>query len=324
MSTVTSVPETAELDLEDAVSEVVNGDRWQLLKDSFVRFRFADGFSFARALAFQVVLALIPGAVFVVALAARLGEGRLQSAITAMTESLAPGPAGDIVLRAFQQGQDAATTGNMAAILAGAAAMLVSGVTATAQLQRGASRLYGVDADRPTLRRYGLATLLTLTVGLLLAVAFVLVSLGSSLSGSFAEGNARDVWRLIRWPLGIAVLPFAFAVLFKAAPNRRQPSLSWLSVGGVVAVVLWFAVSAGLSFYLNASSLFGETYGPLAGVIGIMLWAQLSAIAILYGLSVDAQMEAVRAGVEEVRISDNSRSGTATLGLGGEKDDARQ
>lgn len=302
MSTVTTVPETAQLDGEDAVREVVDGDRWGLMKDAFVRFRYADGFSFARALAFQVVLALIPGAMFAVALAARLGDGRLQSALTAMTESLAPGPAGDIVLRVFEQGHDAATTGNLAAIAAGAVAMLVSGVTATAQLQRGASRIYGIEADRPTLKRYGLATVLTLTVGLLLTLAFVFIALGSSLSGSFAEGSARDAWRWIRWPLGIAVLPIAFAGLFKAAPNRKQPSLSWLSVGGVVAVVLWFAVSAALSFYLNASSVFGETYGPLAGVIGIMLWAQLSAIAILYGLSVDAQMEAARAGVDQVRI----------------------
>ncbi|NNF09578.1 MAG: hypothetical protein HKN74_04770, partial [Acidimicrobiia bacterium] len=83
-----------------------------------------------------------------------------------------------------------------------------------------------------------------------------------------------------------------------------QPSLSWLSIGGVVAVVLWFAVSVGLSFYLNASSVFGETYGPLAGVIGVMLWSQLSAIAILYGLSVDAQLEAIRAGQTEVRTGD--------------------
>ncbi|MBT8202076.1 MAG: YihY/virulence factor BrkB family protein [Acidimicrobiia bacterium] len=304
MSTVTVVPETADLDATDAVREVVNGDRWSLFTQAFLRFRYGDGFSFARALAFQVVMTLIPGTIFVVALAARLGEGRLQASLRTMTESLAPGPAGDIILRVFEQGRDAASSGNLLAIGAGALAMLVSGVTAMSQLQRGASRIYGIDADRPTIKRYGLATLLTLTVGVLLTVAFIVVALGSSLSGSFSEGSARDLWRLVRWPVGIAVLSVAFAALFKAAPNRSQPSLSWLSIGGVVAVVLWFAVSVGLSFYLNASSVFGETYGPLAGVIGVMLWSQLSAIAILYGLSVDAQLEAIRAGQTEVRTGD--------------------
>ncbi|MBT8215380.1 MAG: YihY/virulence factor BrkB family protein, partial [Acidimicrobiia bacterium] len=263
MSTVTVVPETADLDATDAVREVVNGDRWNLFTQAFLRFRYGDGFSFARALAFQVVMTLIPGTIFVVALAARLGEGRLQASLRTMTESLAPGPAGDIILRVFEQGRDAASSGNLLAIGAGALAMVVSGVTAMSQLQRGASRIYGIDADRPTIKRYGLATLLTLTVGVLLTVAFIALALGSSLSGSFSEGSARDLWRLARWPVGIAVLSVAFAALFKAAPNRNQPSLSWLSIGGVVAVVLWFAVSVGLSFYLNASSVFGETYGPL-------------------------------------------------------------
>lgn len=305
MSTVTYVPEIADLEGNDVISELRQVNYWQLLKDAFIRFRFADGFSFARSLAFQLVLTIVPGVVFFVGLAAIMGEGRLQSAIRAVAESLAPGPAGDIILRVLDQGNAAASTGNFAALAAGAAAMLISGATANAQLQRGASRIYGVDDDRPTLRRYGLATVLTLTVGLLLGLAFLLVALGSGLTGSFGEGTPRTVWRLVRWPLGLAVLPIAFAALFKAAPNRRQPSVGWLSLGSAVAVVLWFAVSAFLSFYLNASTVFGETYGPLAGIIGIMLWAQLSGIAILYGVSVDAQLEAVRAGVEHVRVKED-------------------
>ena len=41
---------------------------------------------------------------------------------------------------------------------------------------------------------------------------------------------------------------------------------------------------------------FGETYGPLAGVIGLLLWTLLTALALFLGLAVAAQLEAVRAG----------------------------
>ena len=41
---------------------------------------------------------------------------------------------------------------------------------------------------------------------------------------------------------------------------------------------------------------FGETYGPLAGVIGLLLWALGTALALFFGLAVAAQLEAVRAG----------------------------
>jgi uncharacterized BrkB/YihY/UPF0761 family membrane protein len=59
----------------------------------------------------------------------------------------------------------------------------------------------------------------------------------------------------------------------------------------------WLVVSIGLSLFLNASTTFGQTYGPLAGFIGVMLWAFLSSIVVFYGLAVAAQLEAVRAGV---------------------------
>jgi uncharacterized BrkB/YihY/UPF0761 family membrane protein len=50
---------------------------------------------------------------------------------------------------------------------------------------------------------------------------------------------------------------------------------------------------------LTASSGFGETYGPLSGMIGVLLWAFLSSVAFYLGLAFAAQLEAVRAGVPE-------------------------
>ncbi len=303
MSSVTEVPDINNPDLPDVVETARRSGVWDLLRRALTRFRYADGFSYARAVAFQLVLTLIPGAMFVVGLAAWMGDGRLQSILRAMAESLAPGPAGQIVLRVFEQGTDAVSTGNVAAVVGGALAMLTSGVTAMAQLQRGSSRIYGIQEDRPTLQRYGLATLLTLSAGVLFTVAFVVIALGSGITGSFGEGNPQSAWVTLRWPLGIALLPAAFALLYKVAPNRKQPSPLALGLGSVIAIIAWFVVSALLSFYLNASTAFGETYGPLAGVIGLMFWAQLSAIATFYGLAVNAQIEAEHAGVEEVRTS---------------------
>ncbi len=300
MSTVSFVPETYELDTADAREALAEASISRVARDAFVRFRYADGFSFARSVAFQVVLTVIPGVIFLVALAVRLGEGRLRAVISTLIESLAPGPAGDMFRQAFSQGSSAASSGNVVAIVAGALAMLISAVTAMSQVQRGASRIYGIEADRPTVRRYGLATLLALTAGLLLSGAFFAIALGEPLQNAFSDEPSR-VWALLRWPLGLVALGLGLAALFKAAPNRHQPGLAWLSTGSAISVLGWFLVSAALSWYLNASGTFGDTYGPLAGFIGLMLWAQLSAIAILYGLSFAAQLEAFRAGVGSPR-----------------------
>lgn len=308
MSSVTLVPEMAlaekdEVDAGDATEVLARLSKKEILTESFERFRYADGFSYARSLAFQSVMAIIPGIIFVVALAVRLGEGKLQSILRAMIESLAPGPAGEIFLEAFNQGSQNGSSGSIIALVGGGTAMLVGATAGMAQLQRGASRIYGVDVDRPTLHRYGLALVLTLSVGVLFTAAFLLTALGGSVAGYFQDEVAA-VWRWVRWPGGLAVLTLAFAILYRIVPNRTQPSPSWLAVGSAIGVTGWFAVSGALALYFNASRTFGETYGPLAGFIGIMLWAQLSAIAIFYGLAFAAQLEAERAGVTEPRDED--------------------
>ncbi len=55
-------------------------------------------------------------------------------------------------------------------------------------------------------------------------------------------------------------------------------------------------VTAGLSVFFTLSKSFGQTYGPLAGMVALLLWSLLSAVAVLFGGAVGAQLEAVRAG----------------------------
>ena len=131
-----------------------------------------------------------------------------------------------------------------------------------------------------------------------MTTAFILIVIGSTVGGDLQDQIAQT-WAWARWPLGLTLLAGGLALLFKAAPNRPQPGLSWLALGATVATVGWLLVSVFLAIFLNASRLFGETYGPLAGFMGLVLWAQFSGIAILYGLAVAAQLEAIQADVDE-------------------------
>jgi YihY family inner membrane protein len=295
VSTASFVPATVDLDLGDVDEIMENTSTRDVVRDSFLRFRRADGFSFARSLAFQISVAAIPGIIAIVGVAVTMGESRFREALREAITSLAPGPAGDIFLTAFQQGSEAGT-GDVAAVIVGGVAALVAAITAMAQLQRGATRLYGIDADRPTVRRYAVATILTLTVGVLVIAAFLAIVVGGKVIEVFSSGGG-PLWAVGRWAGTFLLLGTGMAIVFKVAPNRRQPGFSWLVLGGSLAVVFWMIVSVLLTLYLNASSSFGETYGPLAGFVGLLLWTQLSSIAVLFGLAVAAQLEAVRAGV---------------------------
>jgi YihY family inner membrane protein len=278
MSTATSVPETYELEGDDALRTLRTTGWGRLARDSFVRFRAADGTSHSRSLAFQVMLTLLPFVIAVVGLATAMNVDQLRQLFTQTVDRLARG---------------------LAAALLGAVAALASATVAMGQIERGANRLYGVEQDRPTAQKYLNGFKLACTAGVLTVAAFLLIVGGTDVAKSLGlSGVVKALWTLLRWPLSIGFVIVAFALLFRAAPRRRQPSWSWLAVGSGVSVLLWFVFTGLLALYLDMSSgTFGRTYGPLTGVIAILIWTFLTSLAIYLGLAFAAQLEAVRAGV---------------------------
>lgn len=252
------------------------------------RFHEADAYSYARAIGLQVVLTFFPALIFSVAIAVWADSNALQSAIEAIVAGVTPGSTSDFLEQAVEQGEQNAR-GNMWPILLGGLTALISGAIGMSQVQLGAGRIYGKDEDRAWFGRYRLSFLLSLSAGVLLAGAFLAISFGSTIADA-VEGES--VWSWLRWPLGALGAVIAIAVLYKFAPNRSQPRVSWLIVGSVTATVLWILFSAGLALFLAFSSTFGATYGSLAGLIGFLIWAQLTGLAVLAGLALAAQLEA--------------------------------
>jgi YihY family inner membrane protein len=169
------------------------------------------------------------------------------------------------------------------------------------QIERGANRLYGVERDRPTTQKYWNGFLLACSAGMLVVLAFVLIVAGSDFAtATKLSGFVGGLWAVLRWPLSIGFAVVAFAVLFREAPRRRQPSWSWLAVGSGLSVLLWLVFTGLLALYLSAASgTFGQTYGPLTGVIAVLVWTWLTSLALFLGVAFAAQLEAVRAGVPE-------------------------
>jgi len=308
MSTANSVPETYELEGDDALRTLRSTGWTELVKDSFLRFRAADGTSHSRGLAFQVMLTLLPFVIAVVGLATALQISELRQLLTQTVDRLAPGPAGQIFTQAIRQGAKSAAGGGLVALLLGAVAALASATVAMGQIERGANRLYGVEQDRPTAQKYWNGFKLACTAGVLTVVAFMLIVAGTDVAKTVGlSGVVRGLWTVLRWPLSIAFVVVAFALLFRAAPRRRQPSWSWLAVGSGVSVLLWFVFTGLLALYLDASAgTFGRTYGPLTGIIAILLWTFLTSLAIYLGLAFAAQLEAVRAGVPGPRSGEQA------------------
>jgi YihY family inner membrane protein len=296
VSSATLVPETRGLSGDDAWKVLKRTGWGRLAKDAFQRLRVADGFSHARSLAFMMSLVAIEGLIGLVGLASVLHKGGISATIDATLRRAVPGPAGRTLTTAVSQAHHVAGEHHSTALLFGIIGGVVVSTTAMGQLERGLNRIYGVEQDRPTLRKYGLALLFALSIGTLCAVAFVCLAFGRNLFHATNNAALSSAWAIARWPLGVGLTAVAVTVLFRWSPRRRQPHLSWLIFGSGVSVILWGSATALLGLFFSSSSSFGTTYGPLAGVVALLLWCLLSSVAIFYGAAVAAQLEAVRTG----------------------------
>jgi YihY family inner membrane protein len=299
MSTANRVPETWELTGDDARRTLQRCGTRRLARDAFQRLRAADGFSHARSLAFTIALVLLQGIIALVGLASLLGAQGLGRGIARTLDAAVPGPAGHVLTDAVRQARHAGGSGQYLGLAFGLAGAIITGATMMGQMERALNRLYGVEQDRPSIQKYGRATLLALTAGLLATLAFAAVALGRGINDAVESDTGRAVWSVVRWPLAIGLVMAAMALLFRWAPRRRQPAWSWLAYGASTGVVLWVLATIALGLFFQEGSSFGRTYGPLAGLVALLLWALLSSVAVLFGAALGAQLEAVRAQAAE-------------------------
>jgi len=297
VSTATRVPETWELTGDDARRTLLDTGRMRLVADAFARLRYADGFSHARSLAFMMSLVFVQGLIALVGFAAAFGDLEVSRVIVDTIENAMPGLAGEILTDAVQQAREVGTHNRFLPLTLGLIGTIVTGTTALGQVERAVNRIYGIERDRPALEKYGRAFVLALSVGFLFAVAFVLLAFGRDIGRE--DDLVHQIWTIVRWPAGLLIAGLALTGLLQYAPRRHQPNMSWLAFGAGLGVLLWTAVTFGFGLVFNASSSFGETYGPLAGIVALQLWSLFSAVAILFGVAVAAQLEAVRAGLSE-------------------------
>ena len=289
-----------EFSTDRALAMLRRAGPWRLLRDAFTRFRYGDGFSHARALALHTCLSLIPLAIALIGLASALDHRAIGTAAGQVLLRLTPGQ-GDVVDDVVRQTENRSSESAQVALWLGLAAALVSLTTAMAQVERGANRIYGIQQDRPTPAKCGRALLLALAAGLPALLGFLLLvaggAVGQAIAVAYHWGDDLPAWwPLLRWPLGLLLTWASYTVLLAHAPRRRQPTHPWLAAGGAIAIVLWLVATALLAVYVAKTDTFRSTYGPLTSVLALVIWANLTAIALLFGVAFCAQIEAVRGG----------------------------
>jgi membrane protein len=125
---------------------------------------------------------------------------------------------------------------------------------------------------------------LLVAVGAVVALPLLLDSLGLGRLTSLLIDYGR-------WPILTLGLIVGLAVLYRYGASRREPKWKWVSVGSLIASVLWIVASAVLSLYLEKYAHYDTTYGTLGAAIGLMIWMWMTTIVILLGAELNSEIE---------------------------------
>lgn len=183
---------------------------------------------------------------------------------------------------------------------------LWTGSRATNRVLETITIAYDLPRQRRGWQRRMLA--LGLTVGGLFgAVALIpMLVLGPRMLRALTPEGWADAWihavSWAYWPAMAMLAIVALATLYHVGVPWRTPWLRDLP-GAVLAMVLWLASAAALRAYLalEGSSIDGgeQVYQQLGTPIAVVLWLWVSAIAVLLGAELNAEIEKMWPTIDE-------------------------
>ncbi len=152
--------------------------------------------------------------------------------------------------------------------------------------------IYDEDEKRGFVRLNALSLLFTggLIVFLLIAIAAVVAAPLIFSRFDLAHAGILSV-AVLRWPLLFAIVTLGLSILYRFGPSRRPAKWRWVSLGSIAGALAWLIGSAGFSWYLGHVADYNATYGSLGAAIGLMMWLWLSAIVVLLGAQLNAEVE---------------------------------
>ncbi len=262
----------------------------QLAHAVFDGFRQHDLLTSASAISFQILTAIIP---FVLSLLALAGLFHLSDIWRDHLEPHVKSNVSPAMFSVISDGVNKVFTGRRVLWATAGGLLALWQVSGAVRAVMGAlARIYGSSAERrPFLKRYAISFVLSIEVG----AVFILVAICLLFAPFFSPahpGAAFDVFAfVVRWVLSLALLLLAVAMLVRHAPATHQ-TVPWVSLGATIVIGSWVIASLLFYLYLTGIASYKSVFGSLSAVIVAMAYLYVSTTVFLFGAQLDAILRA--------------------------------
>jgi membrane protein len=262
------------------------------LKEIWNEIQDDNVFNGAAALAYYLMLAIFPMAIFLLSLLPYLPIPDLHGAIMDLMHQMLPQNAADL----FQGIVEDVTSKRRGGILTfGLLFTIWSASSGMYAVMQQLNITYDVTEERPFWKVRGTAILLLLIFTILVIGAFAMVILGGviqdQISSIFGKsGIVLTVFAILRWVIIALFLVFGFACIYYFGPDVEQ-KFRFITPGSIIGVILLVLASLGFRFYIANFGNYSATYGSIGAVIILMLWLYIAGLVILIGSEINATAE---------------------------------
>ncbi len=256
----------------------------------------------AAGIAFFGLLALVPTLIAVISVYGLVNQGnegeikqQIEDAAGALDEST----------KEFVSDQLTSITtsdGNVAALVFSILLALFSASGAVQKMMGTMDIAYESEEGRPgwkvRLLAYGF------TLGAVVGTVLMVTAIGvipAVLDSVDLGAAAKVAIQVVQFPVLAVLMAFALTVLYRYGPDRA-PKTPWRNPGAWVATGLWVLFAVLFSVYSSQIGALPASYGLLGTVAALMIFLQLTAIAVIVGAEYNAIVEGppeARAGATE-------------------------
>jgi membrane protein len=257
----------------------------------------------ASSLAYNFMLALFPGTLFLFTLIAYIPVNNFQDKLLELLHTILP----TYAYLAFETTiEDIIKHQNAGLLSLGFITALYFATNGVSNLMQAFNNSSLILEKRTWLKRRGIAMLLTIVISVALIVAIVVMIAGESaityLQSHIASKSHFWVYLLIlsRWLIIISIFFVTISLLYRYGPSHK---LKWafLSPGSILATGLAILTSLGFTYYINHFASYNKIYGSIGTIIVVMLWLYLNSLILLIGFELNASIDLSKRNLKIVK-----------------------
>jgi len=250
-----------------------------------------NGFTTSAALAFYLLLSVLPFLIFLASALALLPVHHLATRMIQLASHFVPAstmPTVETMLNSTMHPSNGLLS-------IGFVLSVIAASNAFAVMSSLLDAIYEVKESPGFWRNRLTAVGTTMVVGAMMFVALSAMLLGPHFGRELERGFGVShtftiVWPTLRLLLAVTCALASIEVLYYLGVTRKH-SLRQQLAGSVFAMVIWLISSGVMGVYFRSFSYINAMYGTLASFIILAVWLQITAIAILLGAELNVQVE---------------------------------